>query len=148
MLTAAVVASWRPPGSPAQAINPEKTTTYFVWVSTGEGCTATDNIEVRVIREYPVYAPTAFSPNEDEINDRFTLYAGADVTNIRLFQIFDRWGNMVYENANFQPNDPNLGWDGTLDGMPMDPAVFAFYAEVEFTDGSIEVVRGDLMLMR
>lgn len=140
--------SLSPPGSPLQAINPGKTTTYFVWVSTGEGCTATDNIEVRVIREYPVYAPTAFSPNEDEINDRFTLYAGADVVNIRTFQIFDRWGNMVYENANFQPNDPTLGWDGTLDGMPMDPAVFAFYAEVEFTDGSVEVVRGDLMLMR
>ena len=133
---------------PVLAINPDKTTTYFVWVSNGEGCTATDNIEVRVVREYPVYAPTAFSPNEDQSNDRFTLFAGADVVNIRLFRIFDRWGNMVYENENFQPNDPTLGWDGSLDGMPMDPAVFVFYAEVEFTDGSIEVVRGDVVLMR
>ena len=140
--------SLSPLNAPIQAVNPDKTTTYFVWVSNGEGCTASDNIEVRVVREYPVYAPTAFSPNGDQSNDRFTLFAGADVVNIRRFRIFDRWGNMVYENADFKPNDPTLGWDGSLDGMPMDPAVFVFYAEVEFTDGSIEVVSGDVVLMR
>ncbi|MCB9297317.1 MAG: gliding motility-associated C-terminal domain-containing protein [Lewinellaceae bacterium] len=140
--------SLSPLNSPVQVVNPEKTTTYFVWVSNGAGCTATDNIEVRVVREYPVYAPNAFSPNGDDNNDGFTLYAGDDVVNIRIFQIFDRWGDLVFESANFQPNDPNLGWDGTLDGMPMDPAVFVFYAEVEFTDGRTEVVRGDLVLMR
>ncbi|MCB9265825.1 MAG: gliding motility-associated C-terminal domain-containing protein [Lewinellaceae bacterium] len=140
--------SLSPPDSPVQAINPEKTTTYFVWVSQGEGCIATDNIEVKVIRDYSVFAPTAFSPNGDENNDRFTLYAGADVVKVRLFQIFDRWGNMVFQNADFKPNDPTLGWDGTLNGLPMDPAVFVFYAEVEFTDGRVEVVKGGLMLMR
>ncbi|MCB0549455.1 MAG: gliding motility-associated C-terminal domain-containing protein, partial [Phaeodactylibacter sp.] len=136
------------PNSPILPVNPDKTTTYFVWVSTGDGCIATDHIEVKVVREYPVFAPTAFSPNGDDNNDRFTLYAGADVVRIRTFQIFDRWGNMVYEDQDFKPNDPTLGWDGTLDGMPMDPAVFVFYAEVEFTDGRIEVMRGDVVLMR
>lgn len=140
--------SLSPPGSPVQAVNPEKTTTYFVWVSNGEGCTASDNIQVRVAREYRFFAPTAFSPNGDDNNGRYTLYAGEDAVNIRLFRIFDRWGNMVYENANFKPNDPAFGWDGALDGMPMDPAVFVFYAEVEFSDGTIEVAEGDLMLMR
>jgi len=140
--------SLSPFNSPVQAVNPGKTTTYYVWVSNGEGCTASDNIQVKVVREYRVYAPTAFSPNGDESNDRFTLFAGEDVVSIRVFRIFDRWGNMVYENAGFKPNDPTLGWDGKLDGMPMDPAVFVFYAEVEFTDGSIEVVEGDVMLVR
>lgn len=134
--------------SPFLPVNPAKTTTYFVWVSNGDGCTATDNIEVRVVREYPAFAPTAFSPNGDDNNDRFTLYAGADVARIRTFQIFDRWGDLVYENSDFQPNDPTLGWDGSLNGMPMDPAVFVFYAEVEFADGRVEIVEGDVVLMR
>ena len=70
------------------------------------------------------------------------------VKEIKTFMIFDRWGNQVFGREAFQPNDPNYGWDGNFEGRPLNAAVFAFYAEVEFVDGWIEMIEGDITLMR
>ncbi|MCB9299077.1 MAG: T9SS type B sorting domain-containing protein [Lewinellaceae bacterium] len=136
------------PGAPVQVVSPKLSTVYTVWVRNANGCIASAQATVKVQRGNRVYGPTVFSPNGDGQNDRYTLFAGPDVVSIQVFRIFDRWGNMVFEAGPIQPNDESLGWDGTLNGMEMDPAVFVFYAEVEFSDGIIEVVDGDLMLMR
>ncbi|MBU6340786.1 MAG: gliding motility-associated C-terminal domain-containing protein, partial [Bacteroidetes bacterium] len=70
------------------------------------------------------------------------------VKNIRSFQIFDRWGEMVFTQKDFQPNNPEIGWDGKLNGSELSPAVFVWYAEVEFIDGVIELYKGDVTLVR
>jgi gliding motility-associated-like protein len=145
---------WRPaeelaaPGAPEQVVSPQVSTLYTVWVRNERGCIASSQVWVKVLRENRVYAPNAFSPNGDGNNDLFLLYGGADIANIRVFRIFDRWGNMVHEATAFQPNDPAYGWDGNFNGTEMRTAVFVFYAEVEFVDGIVEIVQGEVLLMR
>ena len=60
----------------------------------------------------------------------------------------DRWGEIVFENENFNPNDPGSGWDGNFRGQPMNPEVFVYYAEIEFIDGAVEEFKGDIFLVR
>ncbi len=129
-------------------VRPMETTAYFLTALDSAGCVAQDQIVIFINKERGLYAPSAFSPNEDGRNDHFTLFAGPDVTEVKTFQIFDRWGNLLFERGPFQPNVENLGWDGTFNGEPLDPAVFVFYAEVEYVDGFIEVVEGDFVLVR
>ncbi len=136
------------PSAPVQAISPKITTLYTVWVKNARGCTASSQVLVKVVRENGIYTPTAFSPNGDGNNDIFVLYGGAAVSKVRVFRIFDRWGNLVHEAADFLPNDPAYGWDGHFNGAEMSAAVFVFYAEVEFVDGLVEVIQGDVLLMR
>ena len=62
--------------------------------------------------------------------------------------IFDRWGDMVFQHYNFQPNDPVHGWDGTHNGLPMNAAVYVYAAEIEFIDGEKVVYKGDVALVR
>ena len=51
------------------------------------------------------------SPNGDNINDSFIPVVTEDSYNeIRSLQIFDRWGNRLYEFLHFSPNDPSYGW--------------------------------------
>jgi gliding motility-associated-like protein len=129
-------------------VSPEVTTVYLAWVSTGDGCATSAQIRIKVEREYTLFAPNVFSPNGDGANDQFTLFTDSDVEQIQSLRIFDRWGNLVFEREDFQPNDPALGWDGNFNGEPMDPAVFAFIAEIHFVDGRKEFITGDLVLMR
>lgn len=131
-----------------QLIIPTFSTKYAVTVVDAQGCTASDEIIILVLERKRYFAPTVFYPNGNGANDTYTLYAGNDVEEIRTFQIFDRWGNMVFERENFQPNDPNLGWDGNFNGQPMNAAVYVFFAEIEYIDGRIEMVQGDLTLIR
>jgi hypothetical protein len=55
---------------------------------------------------------------------------------------------MVYTMANFQPNNPEIGWDGRSKGNTYAPGVFVWYAEVEFIDGVIELYKGDVTVVR
>ena len=95
-----------------------------------------------------VFVPNVFSPDDDGINDRLTLFAGPEITRVHIFRVFSRWGELVFSADNFLPNDPTLGWDGTFLGQDMDPAVFVWFAEVELADGSIERIKGDVVLLR
>jgi gliding motility-associated-like protein len=112
------------------------------------GCTTSDFITVIVEKSRKVYAPNVFSPNGDGRNDRFTLFSGPDVVGLDQFQIFDRWGEVVFEGSAQALNNELLGWDGSYLGEPMDPGVFVFYAKVVFIDGHMELIKGDFVLMR
>jgi gliding motility-associated-like protein len=114
-----------------------------------EGCVAEDVIQLLLNRQRNVYIPNVFSPNGDGRNDFFTIFADPDqVLRVESFEIYDRWGNQVFLNEDFRPNEELDGWDGTFRGEPMDSAVFVYYARLEFTDGEIELFKGDITLLR
>jgi len=141
---------WRPDGLTdfEPFVSPAATTTYRLTAADSSGCSASDRITIIVERRREVYAPNVFSPNGDGTNDGFTLFVGDDVAAVTNFRIFDRWGNMVFEQPELLPNIEAEGWDGTFRGNEMDSGVFVFYAEVEFIDGQTEVVKGEVVLMR
>ncbi len=149
------IASWE--WSPAEGLSctdcqqpwakPTLSQYYTVEVVDSNGCKAEDRILVQVSRKRHIYPPNIFSPNDDGENDRFTLYTKG-VREIRRLVIFDRWGEEVFLRKNFQPNDDTLGWDGTFRGSPLTPAVFAWAAEVEYIDGEVEVIYGDVTVIR
>lgn len=129
---------------------PFKPTEYKVTIISGDGCQASDRVLIRVDNEPHIYIPNAFSPwNEDGDNDKVYIFADGDqVVKINSFQIFDRWGAMLFQQQNFQPNDPAHGWDGRFRDKLQVPAVFVYYAEIELIDGRVLLYKGDVTLVR
>lgn len=128
---------------------PLHTQLYRILVVTKAGCRDDAPFLLRVNRQVNVYIPNIFSPDDDGSNDWVTVYADLKgVKQVKLFQIYDRWGNHVFQRENFQPNDPTLGWDGRFRGQDMNPAVFVYYAIVEFIDGQEVLFKGDITLQR
>lgn len=112
------------------------------------GCMDDDFLNVGINKNSDVFFPNAFSPNNDGVNERFSIYAGTDVTNIKSFLIFDRWGGAIFELYNFAPNNVDNGWDGTNRGQVMDAGVFVWFAEVEFLDETVKLFEGEVVLVR
>ena len=127
---------------------PFQTIIFNLIITDDKGCIATDSMLIRVEAIRNLYAPSAFSPNDDGINDGFTIFGDATMSNIKELKIFDRWGNFIWEGINLLPNDPSLGWDGKFRDKKMDSAVFAFYGVVEFIDGHQEIVKGNVSLLK
>jgi gliding motility-associated-like protein len=127
---------------------PTETTRYEVTLTDGSGCKAKDNVLVTVLTDRHVYIPTVFTPNGDGTNDNFGIFGGTDVTKIKVFQVFDRWGALVHEAKDFQPNDSRYAWDGHLQGTLLNAAVFVYYIQIEFKDGKTEEFKGDVTLMK
>ncbi|MCB9285333.1 MAG: gliding motility-associated C-terminal domain-containing protein [Lewinellaceae bacterium] len=128
--------------------NPQENITYTVTALDADGCPVTDILSVQVQKARRLYVPNTFSPNGDGINDRFMVFAGKEVREIREFQVYNRWGSLLYRAGNFQPNDPTYGWDGYFQDHLMDVGVYVFYIEVEFIDGETEIVKGGVTLVR
>ncbi|MCG8327064.1 MAG: gliding motility-associated C-terminal domain-containing protein, partial [Chitinophagales bacterium] len=149
-----VTYSWSPPDflSCIDCSNPEaspvNTTTYTVTVFDENGCPASDDVTVTVTKNRPLYVPNGFSPNDDGVNDGFTIFAGPGVREIQELLIFNRWGGLVFESNNFQPNEPALGWDGIFKDEPAQIGVYAYYAKVAFIDDVVILVEGDVQLVR
>jgi hypothetical protein len=129
---------------------PFKSTEYLVVLVSKDGCEARDKVLIRVDNEPHIYIPNAFSPwKEDGDNDVFLIFADdKQIEQVDIFQVYDRWGEMVFTASNFQPNDPAYGWTGRLRDRLMDPAVFVYYAEIRLIDGRVLLYKGDVTLVR
>lgn len=129
-------------------VKPVKTTFIELLAYDDNDCPARDTVLIKLLNRRPYFIPSAFSPNGDGDNDKVSVFAGDDVVEVKVFQIFDRWGNMVFDAKNFAPNNVDKGWDGTLDGKDLNAAVFVYYVELLYIDGWLEKQTGDIMLMR
>ena len=128
--------------------SPTNNTTFFLTATSEDNCSVTDSIFVQVIKIRDVFVPTAFSPNQDGINDRLTVFAGPEANNIASLKIFSRWGEQLYEQTRFSPNDPDAGWDGTHAGQLLDQGVYVWVAEIDFIDGERLIYSGDVALIK
>ena len=97
---------------------------------------------------YNVDAPNVIQPNESGENDFFTLFGNHDLSRIVEMRIYDRWGELVFENRDFEPNQEALGWNGIFNGKKVNPAVFVWAATVEFRDGTTTALHGNLTVVR
>ncbi len=80
-------------------------------VTSGNGCTDNIVIPVLVKAEFTFWAPNAFTPNGDGVNDFFQPKGlGINEKDYHMY-IFTRWGEKIFE-----ANDLNLPWDGTAPG--------------------------------
>ena len=127
---------------------PTNDISYTVQVTDANGCTASGEVNIIVEKIRKVYVPNAISPNNDAINDELTVFAGPQVAKINRLMVFNRWGAVLFERKDFQPNDLQLGWDGTFKGKKVDEGVYAWFAEVAFLDGHVEVFEGGVTVVR
>jgi gliding motility-associated-like protein len=138
-----------PPDCSSIQVGPYQATTYRVTVVDENNCRGESSIRVVVEKPRGIFVPTGFSPNGDPQNRRLIVHGiSRTVREVVTFRVFDRWGELVYEDHNFPVNDSTRGWDGQFRGQDCDPAVYAWVAEVEYLDGYREIVKGNTTLIR
>ncbi|MCF8239598.1 MAG: gliding motility-associated C-terminal domain-containing protein [Saprospiraceae bacterium] len=113
-----------------------------------EGCSDSDALDVIIKTRGNIFIPNSFTPNNDGINDVFSIYGNDQINRIKNLAIFDRWGNALYARTDLPINDPSAGWDGTFRDEVMDPGVYIYVVEVELIDGTVRLYKGDVTLTR
>ena len=112
------------------------------------GCVTTTSIKVTIPSCEKVFVPTAFSPNRDGVNDRLTVFTDPCFARLISWRIFDRWGGLVYETDDQALLTSFEGWDGQHQGQPVAAGIYGYYLVLERDDGTQQVVRGDVMVLR
>lgn len=137
----------RSPDSLLTFTAPTENTTYQLRIRDEKGCETSDQITVFVIDERSIFVPNVFTPNNDNRNDFFFVYPDSKVAAIRKMQIFDRWGDMVFERANLVIGKENEGWNGRINNERAPSATYVYRIEVEYLTGEVEVLFGTVSLL-
>jgi len=75
------------------------------------GCVYVLTISLLVEKGYLLVIPSAFTPNNDGLNDTFrpvTKY----LKNVRI-DVYDSWGSMIFSES----GEVLVGWDGMIKGI-------------------------------
>jgi len=126
-------------------VRPLSTTKYYVTATDPDGCAAADSVIIYVNSNCnDIFIPNAFSPNGDNINDLFSLQTqNSNCIIFMTFQVYDRWGNQVFEST-----DPNNGWNGKYKGKELDEAVFVYSLQATLINGSSISKKGNISLIK
>lgn len=140
--------------SPAETLNnasipnpiasPTSTTVYHVVATTAEGCVGEDSIQVVVstdLLKYNIYLPTAFTPNNDGLNDCFGIKFLGQISNLHL-SIYNRWGQRIFYTTN-----PTECWDGTIQGVKQKSDVYTYQMSATTICGPV-FKKGTVLLIR
>lgn len=122
--------SWSPavyldnPNIAQPTASPTKDITYTLTVTSENNCfTVYDDVFVRV---YPgIKPPNTFSPNNDGINDVWTI-PGLSLYKNTTVSIFNRNGEMLYQSINYTKE-----WDGTYGGKPVPSGTYYYIIDIK-----------------
>lgn len=132
-------------------MSPTMSTTYTLSGIDDYGCTFSDEVYIEVIlpqnqEENTVFIPNIFTPFSNDDNSTFTIFGNENLEVITKLQIYDRWGNLIFEQNDFEPNSID-GWNGTYDGQPVQHGVYVYWLEAAFVDGTKSLYSGDVMVI-
>lgn len=128
---------------------PVESNNYVLTAFSEGGCQWIDSVFIEVIPDRRVFIPNAFSPNNDGINDYFTVYGKIPlIQQVKKLTVFNRWGAVVYESEDVVPNQAESGWDGTFKGKILGPDVFVWVVDIVFLDQQERRFSGDVLLVK
>ena len=125
---------------PDVEVSPKKTTCYMLKGENSFNCIAYDEVCVTVKKDWEVYIPNAFTPNEDGDNEYF-LPIGYGIVDIKL-TIFDRWGNQIFKST-----DAQKGWNGKFGGKICEQGIYVYIAEITTMAGLLKNKVGHVSLL-
>lgn len=136
-------------GNGETSIDHSPTTTYSEWgyynvtlIAYNEiGCTDTAYGQVYIKPEFYFYAPNAFTPDGNRLNNEYqvSVIGAIDFE----FQIFNRWGELIYSTT-----DQYFRWDGTYKNYPVQDGVLVWKAKVVDREENIHTYSGTITVLR
>ncbi len=124
-------------------LSPEINTSYHVETEVFAGCKISDtiNINVKNCPQY-IYFPSAFSPNNDGLNDMLRPTISGKLLFYDL-KIYERNGQII-----FSSNDPATGWNGSFRGAHQNSGIYVYVCRYRFINMPDTIAKGTIMLIR
>jgi len=121
-------------------VNPDNDAIYQVNVSNAI-CDTSLQFPV-MVSNAQIAIPTAFSPNNDGINDFFYILRSCPLT-LNYLRVFNRWGELIFET-----NDIHGKWDGTFKNKNCPIDVYVYVVSATQTNGENYQLKGNVTLVR
>ena len=119
-----------------------------VSISTESGCEDITTALINVTKERDIYTPNVVDLTSFGDNSEFKVFATNAIEEITSINIYDRWGNEVFNTGPHDPKVETKAWDGTHKSQNLIPGVYVYLIEVLLIDGEQRKKSGDILLIR
>ncbi|MBT8229148.1 MAG: gliding motility-associated C-terminal domain-containing protein, partial [Bacteroidia bacterium] len=122
----------------------------YVTFHVNDKCDSYDSCEsyISFLPAVKVFIPNVFTPNGDGNNERITVFGNEIVEQVQFLTIYDRWGNKIFYQEYFEPNDLSMGWDGRINGSYVQSAVYTYHTVVLDSMGEESQFTGTITLIK
>lgn len=128
---------------------PFRSSNLKVHAVNNSGCLSSDSTYVLVDDNIAIYIPNIFTPNEDGQNDVFIPLASSNlVKGVISFQIYNRYGGIMYAVKNNFPYHQTIGWDGKIKNRKAEEGVYLYQIRLQLINDRIVNKTGEVLLMR
>jgi gliding motility-associated-like protein len=126
-------------GQATRELEVQKTGIYTLKIAKN-ACSAVDSCFVTIEDcDCPVFIPTSFTPNGDNLNDSFTLFTECDLDEISM-NIYNRWGEQIFKNSD--------SWDGKYQGLTCPNGVYLWTISFKDKNNQTQYEKGTVYLVR
>jgi len=123
--------------------------TVSVIATDDNGCSTSDSITISVDEQNFVSLPNIFSPNDDRINDFFTIhFYGRSVSSILSFRVYDRWGGLVHNTENVAVMNGDGIWDGFSGANRVANGVYVYQLKIQLINNKELTLLGNVTVLR
>lgn len=117
---------------------------YLVaFVASNTYCSDTTLKVIECLPEFVFYAPNVFTPNGDNLNDRFLPKGFGWKTESYRLEVFDKWGELLFSSRHFDE-----GWDGFYKGDLVANGAYVWTAYVEDYNSRKHEYKGTVTLIK
>ena len=120
----------------------QNTTFYLTSWDDDMNCAGYDSVHIKVHNGPAIFVPTAFSPNDDRVNDIF-IPTYILIQRLEYFRVFNRYGQLVFETQNMRE-----GWDGIFKGEKQNPDNYVWEVKAYDINGGMRFLKGNVVLIR
>jgi gliding motility-associated-like protein len=114
---------------------------YTIQLKTANGCVTIDTQFVKTHKKIEIYVPNGFTPGNDHLNERLRPVLIGFIK-VNYFRIYDRWGKLLFSMNSDQP-----GWDGRLNGNPVNMQTVVWVIEAVDVDGKVHRKQGTTVII-
>ncbi len=118
------------------------------YATTVYNCVDSAEIKINTFYKSHIAIPNVFTPDGDGLNDYFYIIGGMDVVTVKLLQVFNRWGERVFESKNTKANEYSTGWNGNFKGNKAPLGTYVYFTTVTTQSGKEESYKGTITLIR
>jgi hypothetical protein len=131
-------------------LNTDQSIDIDVKVLLKNDCEISRRIQIIIEDSLVIYvANVIWTEDLDGNNSNFTIYS-INPSNVQItsLKVYDRWGNKVFDRNNFPPNQAEMGWNGTFNGVKLNLGVFVWLADLQINGVQRKVMVGDITLVK
>jgi gliding motility-associated-like protein len=120
----------------------DKDQLYKLYTTTEKGCRKQTQILIKRCNGPDLYVPSAFTPNNDGLNDKLKVFP-VGIKSFGYLAVYDRWGQLMFRTTNY-----HQGWDGTFKGTQLSTGTFIYMVQAIDYKGKELFRKGTVTLIK